>query len=264
MTSAEPDEPREPVRAALTVAGRRLSYLDFGGPGRPLLALHGHFGEGRTFTRLARDLGEEWRVIAPDQRGHGRSDRPADYTRAGYVADAAALLAHLGLTGVVVLGHSLGGVNAYQLAARDPALVRALVVEDIGAEVHDDLSFSLSWPHRAPTRAALLDRLGDSAPHLADAVREHPDGWGLAFDPKDMNASQERLNGDHWTDWLAGDCPALLVRGSRSTVLDAGLARRMTERRPGTRLVELDAAHGVHQTVPDAFAAEVRRFLSAL
>ncbi|MFK0220947.1 alpha/beta fold hydrolase [Streptomyces vinaceus] len=84
--------PTEPERAAALVAGRRLSFLDFGGPGRPLLALHGHFAEGRTFTRLARELGGSWRVIALDQRGHGYSDRPADFSRTGYVGDAAAVL----------------------------------------------------------------------------------------------------------------------------------------------------------------------------
>ncbi|MET9965796.1 alpha/beta fold hydrolase [Streptomyces sp. NPDC006356] len=119
MTSVSPTEPK---RAATMVAGRRLSFLDFGGPGRPLLALHGHFGEGRTFTRLARELGGSLRVIALDQRGHGYSDRPAGFSRAGYVEDAATVLERLGIDDAVVLGHSLGGVNAYQLAARHPGL----------------------------------------------------------------------------------------------------------------------------------------------
>ncbi|WP_333755273.1 alpha/beta fold hydrolase [Streptomyces sp. IBSBF 3352] len=87
----------------------------------------------------------------PDQRGHGFSDRGPDFSREGYIADATALLTHLGLERPVVLGHSLGGVNAYQFAARHPGLVRALVIEDIGTEIDDDLSFCLSWPHRAPT-----------------------------------------------------------------------------------------------------------------
>ncbi|MEU8893369.1 alpha/beta hydrolase [Streptomyces sp. NPDC048442] len=254
----------EPKRAATMVVGHRVSYLDFGGPGHPLLALHGHFGEGRTFTHLARELGDSWRVIALDQRGHGRSDRPSDFSRTGYVEDAAAALEHLGIDNTVVVGHSLGGVNAYQLAARHPGLVGALVVEDIGAEVDDDLSFSLSWPHRAPTRAALLEELGPSASYLTDAVREYADGWGLAFDPKDMNASQQQLNGDHWDDWLASDCPALLIRGSRSTVLSAGHAKDMAARRPRTQLVELQAGHTVHETVPAEFAAAIGEFLSTL
>lgn len=117
------------ARVHLDLDGRRLSFLDFGGLGQPLLALHGHFSEGQTFAHLARELAPDWRVIAPDQRGHGESDRPADYSRQGYIADAVAVLDHLGLGTAVVLGHSLGGVNAYQLAARYPERVLALVIE---------------------------------------------------------------------------------------------------------------------------------------
>ncbi|ROR00346.1 pimeloyl-ACP methyl ester carboxylesterase [Streptomyces sp. 2132.2] len=261
MTSTIPPEPK---RAALMVAGRRLSFLDFGGSGSPLLALHGHFADGRTFARLAGELGDSWRIIALDQRGHGLSDSSPDFSRTGYVEDAAAALEHLGIRGAVVLGHSLGGVNAYQLAAWFPGLVDALIVEDIGAEVDGNLSFSLSWPHRAPTRTALLEGLGASAAYLVDAVREYPDGWGLAFDPKDMNASQQHLNGDYWDDWLASDCPALLLRGSRSSVLSAEHAKDMSARRPHTRLIELPAGHTIHETVPVEFAAAVSGFLGSL
>nr|WSW57413.1 alpha/beta hydrolase [Streptomyces sp. NBC_00998] len=105
-----------------------------------------------------------------------------DFSRNGYVEDAAAVLEHLGIHGAVVLGHSLGGVNAYQLAARLPGLVDALIVEDVGAEVDDDLSFSLSWPHRAPTRAKLLEKRqpqhGGTAPpypaHRTPRRTHHP------------------------------------------------------------------------------------------
>ncbi|WP_078910672.1 alpha/beta fold hydrolase [Streptomyces sp. NRRL S-87] len=254
-----------PLRGVLHLAdGRRLSYVDFGGTGRPVLALHGHYQEAASFARLARDLGPEWRLIAPDQRGHGHSDRAPDYAREGYVADAAALLEHLGTGPAVVLGHSLGGVNAYQLAARRPDLVAALVVEDIGAEVDADNSFVLAWPHRAPTRDALLAALGGSAPYVADAVREYADGWGLAFAPADMVASQGLMNGAWWADWTGSDCPALLVRGTRSGVLGADHAGEMVRRRPGTRLAELPAGHTVRATAPEAYAAEVRGFLEGV
>ncbi len=242
----------------MTIAGRRLSWLDTGGPGRPLLALHGHFAAGHTFAGLAPGR----RLIAPDQRGHGESDPAPDYSRDGYVADAVALLDHLGLRRVAVLGHSLGGVTAYQLAARHPDRVSALVVEDIGAVVHGDLSFALQWPARAATRPALLAALGRSAPYLAGSMREDPDGWTLTFRPADMVASQQALNGDHWTDWLASTCPALLIRGARSDRLTRGHALEMLARRPRTELVELPAGHTVHETVPTEYAAAVAGFLT--
>ncbi|WP_405691643.1 alpha/beta hydrolase [Streptomyces sp. NBC_00057] len=103
----------------------------------------------------------------------------------------------MGLSNAVVLGHSLGGVNACQLAARHPRLVRSLIAEGIGAEVDDDLSFSPSWPNRAPTRERLLEELDPSAGYVTDAIREYADGWGLAFSPQDTNASQRRLDGNH-------------------------------------------------------------------
>ncbi|MFD7387055.1 alpha/beta fold hydrolase [Streptomyces sp. NPDC059852] len=259
-TTAAPDA----ARAALTLDGRRLSYLDFGGRGRPLLALHGHFNEGRTFAHLARALFPHWRVVAPDQRGHGFSDRGPDFSREGYVADARALITHLGLERPVVLGHSLGGVNAYQLAARHPELVSALVIEDIGTEIDDDLSFCLSWPHRAPSRAALIERLGDSARYLTDALREYADGWGLAFRAEDMVTSVGQVNGDHWDDWLATDCPALLVHGTRSDTLTEAHAKDLVSRRPHTRLAQLPTGHTVHETDPEGYAATVGAFLGTL
>ncbi|MFE1830650.1 alpha/beta fold hydrolase [Streptomyces yangpuensis] len=248
----------------VTGDGRRLAYTDFGGPGAPLLALHGHFGAGADFERLAREVGPAWRVIALDQRGQGDSDRAAEYTREGYVADAAALLEHVGLGPAVVLGHSLGGVNAYQLAARRPDLVRAVVVEDIGAVVDGDLSFARAWPRRATTRAGLLAGVGSAAPYLEGAVREYPDGWGTAFEVEDMVESQRGLNGDHWEDWLRVRTPTLLVRGDRSGVLSAEHAREMTVRRAGVRLVELPAGHAVRSGDPEGYFAAVRGFLARL
>lgn len=248
----------------VTDDGRRLAYTDFGGPGAPLLALHGHFQDGRTFERLAREVGPRWRVITLDQRGHGESDRAGEYTREGYVADAAAVLEQLGLGPAVVLGHSLGGVTAYQLAARRPDLVRAVVVEDIGAVVEGDLSFALGWPRRAATREGFLAGTGSSAPYLEGSVREYADGWGAACAVEDVVESQRGLNGDHWGDWLAVRSPTLLVRGDRSGVLSAEHAREMTLRRAGVRLVELPAGHAVHVGDAEGFGAAVRGFLARL
>ncbi|MDG9677084.1 alpha/beta fold hydrolase [Micromonospora sp. DH14] len=75
------------MRRFFTVGSRTLSYLDFGGPGAPLLVLHGHYNEASAFAPLAEALAPEWRVIALDQRGHGASDRAESYTRDDYVAE---------------------------------------------------------------------------------------------------------------------------------------------------------------------------------
>ncbi|MEU9721074.1 alpha/beta hydrolase [Streptomyces sp. NPDC047976] len=256
------------TRSELTIDGRRLSYLDFGGTGRPLVALHGHLSEGATFAALARALGPEWRVIAPDQRGQGESDRATDYTREGYLSDIRALLDHLGLERVVLLGHSLGAVNAYQFAARHPERVSALVNAEgpaaLGLDGSNPLAFLLQLPYEAPTREALVASLGPAAPYFSDRLRENADGsWRLPFHPREMHDSEHHVHGDHWADWTASTCPALLVRGTRG-VIPADQARAMTERRPGTALTELDTDHFVYTAEPEAFAAAVGRFLEGV
>ena len=152
--------------------------------------LHGHFGNGRTFERLADSLAPDWRVVAPDQRGHGRSDPAPDYDREGYVADAAHVIEALDLAPAVVLGHSLGGVNAYQLAAHRPELVRAVIVEDAPAQLPERPDFE-AWP-ALPQRSV--------APETALA---------------DMNRSRRLLAGDHWADWLAGEHPRAAAARAR-------------------------------------------------
>ncbi|WP_433246184.1 alpha/beta fold hydrolase [Streptosporangium sp. CA-135522] len=257
-----------PVHAEFDIDGRRLSYLDFGGTGRPLVALHGHMSEGASFADLAAALAPEWRVIAPDQRGHGESDRAADYSREGYVADVVALLDHLGLDRTVILGHSLGGINTYQLAARHPERVSAFVnaegAASLGLHGPNPLAFVLALPYEAPTREALIEGLGQMGPFFGRALRENPDGtWRLPFHPQDIVDSEDLVHGDHWSDWLAGTCPALLVRGTEG-VIPAEQAQAMIERRPNTHFAELATDHFVYAADPEGFAKVVREFLRSL
>ncbi|APU15136.1 MULTISPECIES: alpha/beta fold hydrolase [Actinoalloteichus] len=255
------------------VRGLRLAYLDFGGTGAPLLALHGHFGRGRQFARLAADLAPRHRVIAVDLRGHGRSDRGVDVTPDAYTADVAEFLRHLDLGPLPVLGHSMGGVIAYRVAARHPELVSALIVEEGGAlnrqpEIAHPVLDVRGWARRAPTPAALRREveshgIPDASYFLASAC-EYPDGWGFLFDHDDMTASQQELIGDWWPDWLGARCPTLLVHGLASGVLPTAMARDMARRRPGTVLREFaDCGHWVHDDDPAGFAEAVRGFLSS-
>jgi pimeloyl-ACP methyl ester carboxylesterase len=245
--------------------GLRLSYLDPGGVGRVLIALHAHFMEALTFAPLAAVLAPEWRVLALDQRGHGYSDHAPSYARDDYIGDLEAFFQHLGLSDVVLLGNSLGGVNAYQFAARHPAKVRGLIIEDIGAEVSDDLSFVLAWEGQFATREALSERVGPRLlPYLQDSFRKTPTGWRVAFDPREIVASGRCLSGDHWGDWLTTECPALLIRGRDSRVTTQASVEQMASRRPNTRLEMLEGGHIIHVDNPTAFANVVKQFLQEL
>ncbi|GLZ40445.1 alpha/beta hydrolase [Actinokineospora sp. NBRC 105648] len=254
---------------AVTVGGQVLSYVDFGGPGPSLVALHGSFGRGSVFARLAADLGDRARVIAPDQRGHGLSPSAGGFGRDEFVSDAVAFLERWGP--VVLLGHSLGGITAFQVAARRPDLVRALVIEDVGPElcaprVPAPVLDVRGWPRSALTREALEEAIltkgiPDASYFLHSAV---PDahGWRFLFDWEQMMAVQQGGVGRWWSDWTATRCPTLVLRGGRSPLFPAEVAAEMLSR-PDTRLVEFPTAgHWIHDDEPTAVAHAVAEFLA--
>ena len=104
-----------------------------GSPG--VLLLHGLMGRASHWASTARWLSARYRAVALDQRGHGRSDKPpqGSFTRDAYVDDAEAALEQLGLAPVVLIGHAMGALTAWQLAAKRPDLVRGLIICDMRA-----------------------------------------------------------------------------------------------------------------------------------
>jgi pimeloyl-ACP methyl ester carboxylesterase len=258
-----------PRREFVDLNGVRLSYIDYGGKGEPLVALHGHYACARSFAGLAEALCGKWRVIALDQRGHGWSDQPEDYSREAYVSDAAAFIQKLGLRRVVVLGHSLGGLNAYQLAAWHPELVKALIIEDIGAVVPEFGPATEGWPLRFDSMRHVQEwteqkGFKDDA-YFQESLVEYPDGWGFRFDYEKLALSMRLIGGDWWRDWLASTCPALLIHGHKSWVLETGHAREMAAKRPDTKLIEFpDCGHTIHDAAPGEFYKAVSGFLEKI
>jgi esterase len=246
----------------------QLSYLDNGGDGKLLVCLHGHFGCARNFAPLAQALAPAYRVVALDQRGHGWSEHASDSSRAAYVADALALLDLLSPHApAFLLGHSLGGVNAYQLAARHPSRVSALVVEDVGSQLAAFPNFGTDWPTRFASLSDLFDFLGSKGlrtdRHFFDSICEFTDGWGFRFNAQWMARSQRNLNGDWRADWLQLRCPTLLLRGTQSWATQAEDLDWMAAQHPACQYLELEGGHTLHDQLPQQYTQVVRRFLDA-
>lgn len=116
------------------INGIRVAY-DRAGDGYPLIALHGFPRNRKVWSKLTPLLSPRFTVLAPDRRGYGDSDRPADpstYDNATMARDALELVDQLGWTQFVVVGHDKGASTAQRLAKDHPDRVRALVILDAG------------------------------------------------------------------------------------------------------------------------------------
>jgi pimeloyl-ACP methyl ester carboxylesterase len=108
-------------------------YYEIHGQGRPLVLLHGAYMTIDMMGPLLPGLAERRQVIAVEMQGHGRTadiDRPITYEQ--MADDTAGLMRHLGLDAADIVGYSMGGGVALQLALRHPALVRRLVLASAG------------------------------------------------------------------------------------------------------------------------------------
>lgn len=248
--------------------GLRFSYLETGPADAAdvLLILHAHWMGASDYSEIFPRLAPGWRVLALDQRGHGETTHGGAHSIEAYCGDVDALLADRGVAGpVVLLGHSFGGMVANIYTARQPARVRALIMEDIEVARDDHDDFLLPWAGHFPTRQALEDRIGARlAAYLHKSIVKDDAGWRLTFEPQEILESEAALNGDHWPEWLSHRCPALVIRGTRSKPVDGEVLAEMARRRPNTELVRISAGHSVHIDAPDEFAAAVNGFLERL
>ena len=109
--------------------GLKLAYVEAGNPsGEPLLLLHGYTDSSRSWSLVAPYL-SKYRLLIPDQRGHGASDAPeCCYSLSQFAFDAKLFLDALGIKQAAVAGHSLGSMVAITMAAEYPDRVRSIVL----------------------------------------------------------------------------------------------------------------------------------------
>jgi pimeloyl-ACP methyl ester carboxylesterase len=245
-----------------------------------VLMLHGLTGRGAHWTSTARALAPRYRAIALDQRGHGRSAKPdGAYSRDAYVSDAEAVVEQLGLAPVVLVGHSMGALTAWQLAARRPDLVSALVISDMRASAlgetsqHEWEKWFESWPLPFATLADVRRWFGEDDPTLerprpargayyTEVMEEREGGWWPLFSFAHMLDSREPWMRDaHWDELAHVRCPTLVLRGWDGK-LGRAEAQEMVRVLPQGRYAEVaDAGHLVHWDQPDAWRRELEGFL---
>jgi pimeloyl-ACP methyl ester carboxylesterase len=253
-------------------------------PARPgVLLLHGLMGRAAHWAATARWMSARYRAVGLDQRGHGQSDKPAEgpYDRAAFVDDAEAAVEQLGLAPLALVGHAMGALTAWQLAARRPDLVRALVIADMRPSPLGERSqreweqWFDSWPVPFATLADVRRFFGTDDPSLerpshargeyfAEVMTEHEDGWRPVFSRRQMLQARETWVHDaHWDELGQVQCPTLVVRGLDGE-LGRAEAQEMVRVLPRGIYAEVpDAGHYLHYDRPDEWRRVVEPFLHA-
>jgi non-heme chloroperoxidase len=250
--------------------GVTLRCTERAGDGPTVLLLHGYSDSGRSFEPIVHALPQGLRVLALDQRGHGDSDRPAEgYDAARLATDAAALLDATGVRTTTVVGHSMGGFVAQELALAHPERVSGLVLVASAAYAGTEAAKSI-----APDIA----RLTDPVPYeFVRALRERMLHRPIAQPIlEQMIAESRKMPAWVWRALFEGilgfdarerlegiACPTLLVWGAYDTICGRAEQEWLLSRIPGAALkVYEDAGHAPHWEEPQRFARELAAFVA--
>ena len=272
---------RQPEDRHVLANGLRFHYLDWGNEGADtILFLHGALQQGHSWDFVSLSLCGDYHVLALDARGHGDTEwaPDGDYSLDAHQRDLDALVDALGLRRFILVGHSMGGRNAYVFASRRPDTIKALAVVDTGPEM------GRAGESRIRTFRELPDEL-DSYEEFADrvqsytgrpreqvlgalkySIRQRDDGkWTWKYD-KALRApgfrppswSSDRL----WECVGRVRCPTLLVRGGESDFFRPEVMDRMLQIVPGsTGAVVPGAGHLVAGDKPAEFVVALRTLL---
>ena len=272
----------------LTIHDQRVTYRT-AGEGPVVLLIHGMAGSATTWKQVMPALSEQFRVVAPDLLGHGRSDKlVGDYSLGAFASTLRDLLVALGHEHATVVGQSLGGGIAMQLAYQYPERCERLVLVGsggLGREVNRLLQL-LTLPGSeavlklgcaAPIRNAvatvggLASRVGlHPAPVVAELWRSYTsladEATRRAFlrtlraviDPRGQAVSAEnRLH-------LAAEMPTLIVWGDADPIIPVEHAHAAHTAIPGSQLEVFEGVgHYPHCEAPERFVAVLTEFIES-
>jgi len=266
-----------------------LLHLSVSGHGPPLLLLHGWTSSHASWSPLLSPLMARHQLIRPDARGHGGHALQVCQTPdvARLARDVLNLLDHLGLAQVVLVGHSMGALTAWQfLRDHGSRRVAALVVLDQSPKLMTDAT----WAHgiygdfdarrSAQFTQALQQDFAEAVLRLAahglnararDSYERDSAPWqrlrvslrGLA--PAPLIAIWQSLVQADFRDVLAQvDRPCLLVYGTASNFYTEATARYVAQHTPGAHLLRYpDADHSPHLLQAQRFVCDLQAFLAA-
>ncbi|MVW76202.1 alpha/beta fold hydrolase [Pseudomonas xionganensis] len=251
--------------------GCQLHYEEYG-HGAPVVLVHGLGSSTRDWEYQIPDLAAQYRVIALDVRGHGRSDKPSErYQISDFAGDVLALLDHLRLPQVHLVGISMGGMIGFQLGVDNPERLKSLCIVNSGPEVkakslRDWLEIGKRWSLSRllslETIAKGLGRLLFPKPEQGELRRKIEERWPQN-DKRAYLASLDAIIGWGVRERLSLiSCPTLVVTADRDYTPVAQKEAYVRELPDARLLVIEDSRHATPMDQPQAFNSSLLAFLA--
>lgn len=260
------------------VDGRRLSYRE-AGAGRPLILLHGWAMSSAVFAEALSELGSDFRVLAPDLRGHGESEGGEGYAFADFSADIEEWMTGLDLRDVAAAGWSLGGQVLLELYPRLGSRISRLLLVGTTPRFAAGPNWQAGLPE-VQVRAMARDLKRNYAKTMGDffalqfageelsreryrRIVDFAVRGGRLPDPTVALASLETLRTTDLRERVAViDCPTLVVHGALDRITLPAAGRWLAEHLPKARLEILpEVGHAPFLSQPAAVFSLWRDFL---
>ena len=250
-----------------------LLHYSVKGEGPPLILIHGLFGMGENLSMIARALQGSFTIYSVDLRNHGRSFHADTMSLQEMADDVSQLMDELSLDTGVVLGHSLGGKVAMQLALQEPQRVKRLIVADIAPVLygghHDGVLAGLNAVtptninSRGEADTILKKYIEDAGVRMFLLKSLYRDEAG-EFNWR-LNVSALETCYDDIRQGNTGDqyhAPCLFIKGENSAYIQEKHRDTINAFFPQASIEMIhNAGHWLHAEQPEAFINVVKRFL---
>jgi N-formylmaleamate deformylase len=268
------------------VNGMKIHYYRTGGNKPQVVLNHGAGDDGLCWTRIALELEQDYDVIMPDARGHGRSaSGKGDYSTRQRLADLAGLIQALQLDRPVVGGHSMGADTCMHLAAETPRLIRGVFLEDppifLPGETFGagDQTAKMEDAGKMMSRFMRMFKLMPRFIGVRMARKGSPtypdteiQPWinskkRLSFDFLNSIPTMEMDLSEPFEIFRKISVPALLFTGDKEkmSIVSPATAHEAARVNPGIKVVHLDgASHDIRRTRFDGYMPALQEFLGAI
>lgn len=254
----------------------RLHYREYG-EGPPVVLLHGLLGSSENWHTIARTLSQDYRVVVPDLRNHGKSPHSDDFSYPLLASDLLELIRSMRLMKPILVGHSMGGKTAMELALEFPDIPRAVVVEDMipgqtegmaGKHIRMLLELDLARAaFRNDIESQLLRKINDRRLVLfllKNLVRNKDKSFSWRSNLKALITNYDGI----WKGLKPGrmwEGPVLFLRGSESAVVMDESFEEIFDFFPRAKILTVEnAGHWVHVDNADEFILHLEKFVTAV